>query len=214
VSATSHRAALWCGVAGPAAFVAAWAVGGLASAGYSPVRSAISQLAREGAPTRALMTAGFLAFGLLVPVYAGPLGARLGRPVQAAVTVSGLATLAVAALPLSRATGQPVDAWHAVAAGTGYVAQAVAPLLGGRRLGPGAARTASYAVSAVAALCLVASVLQGGATGLLQRTGLTAVDLWYAVVALHLLRTVDPVRPGPGSAAAVSPAAGPSRGRR
>lgn len=186
------RAALWCGVAGPAAFAAAWAAGGAASPGYSPVASAISQLAREGAPTRALMTAGFVAFGLLVPLYARALGTRLGRPVQAAVTVSGLATLAVAALPLSRQGGQPVDTWHAVAAATGYVAQVAAPVLGGRRLAPGSARTAStasYAVGALAALCLVGSVLVPGATGLLQRTGLTLVDLWYAAVAVHLLRT-------------------------
>lgn len=152
--------------------------------------SAISQLAREGAPTRALMTAGFVAFGLLVPLYARALGTRLGRPVQAAVTVSGLATLAVAALPLSRQGGQPVDTWHAVAAATGYVAQVAAPVLGGRRLAPGSggARTASYAVGALAALCLVGSVLVPGTTGLLQRTGLTLVDLWYAAVAVHLLR--------------------------
>ncbi len=175
------RLALACGVAGPAAFVAAWAVGGLATAGYSPVGQAISQLAREGAATAPLMTAGFVAFGLLVPVYAR----ELPRGARAAATVSGLATLAVAALPLSRAGMQPVDTWHAVAAGTGYAAQALAPLLAARAL---PARRASYAVSALAGVCLAASVTFPQLTGLLQRTGLTAVDAWYAAVALHLLR--------------------------
>jgi len=182
-----------CGIAGPGAFVAAWVVGGLATAGYSPVELTISQLAREGAGTAPLMTAGFLAFGVLVPAYAVVLGRELGaRGAQVAATVSGLATLGVAALPLSRAGGQPVDAWHAVAAGTGYVGQALAPLLGARALGrrdpAGRARTASYAVSATAAVALVGSVLVPDLAGGLQRVGLTAVDAWFAAVAVHLLR--------------------------
>jgi hypothetical protein len=79
-----------CGVLGPAAFVGAWLLGGLLTQGYDPVDQAISQLAREGAATRPLMTAGLVAFGLLVPVWAIVLGRRLGsRPVQAAVTTAG-----------------------------------------------------------------------------------------------------------------------------
>ena len=176
-----------CGIAGPGAFVAAWVVDGLATSGCSPVEQTISQLAREGARTAPLMTAGFVSFGLLVPAYAWALGRELGaRPAQLAATVSGLATLGVAALPLSRAGGQPVDTWHAVAAGTGYVAQALAPLLGARALGR--ARTASYAVSAVAAAALAGSVLVPELAGGLQRVGLTAVDAWFAAVAVHLLR--------------------------
>jgi hypothetical protein len=42
-----------CGVLAPTAFVGAWVTGGLLTEGYDPVRQAISQLAREGAPTRA-----------------------------------------------------------------------------------------------------------------------------------------------------------------
>lgn len=184
------RAALACGVAGPGAFVGAWLVGGLLRRPeYSPVSEAISQLAREGTSTQPLMTGGFVAFGILVPVYAQALGAGLGsRGVRVAATVSGLATLAVAALPLSRAGAQPVDTWHAVAAGTGYAAQVLAPLLGGRRLRMPKARVSSYAVSAVALGCLVGSVAVPDLTGLLQRAGLTAVDAWFAVLAVHLLR--------------------------
>lgn len=175
------RLALACGVAGPAAFVGAWLAGGLATDAYSPVEQAISQLAREGAPTRVLMTAGFVAFGVLVPVYAP----QLPRGARAAATVSGLATLGVAALPLSRAGAQPVDAWHAVAAGTGYAGQVLAPLLGARAL---PLPRVSYAVSALAAACLVGSVTAPSLTGLLQRAGLTAVDVWFAAVAVHLAR--------------------------
>ncbi len=182
------RAALWCGVAGPCAFVAAWAVGGALSPGYSPVDEPISRLAASGASTRPLMTAGLVAFGVLVPVYAAALGRALSsRGVRAAATASGLATLAVAALPLSREGGQPVDAWHAVAAGCGYAAQVLAPLLAGRHL-PGREGAVAYAVAAVAALALVGSLLVPGLTGLLQRTGLTIVDVWFVAVAARLLR--------------------------
>lgn len=177
----SSRSALLCGVLGPTAFVGAWLAAGLLRPAYDPVSQAISQLARQGAPGRELMTAGFAAFGVLVPVYARalPPGAR-----QAA-TVAGLATLAVAALPLSRAGGQAVDTWHAVAAGTGYAGQVAAPLLGARHL---PRRPLSYAVAALALACLVGSVLLPDLTGLLQRTGLTVVDAWFVAVAVHLLR--------------------------
>lgn len=193
VPVSAPRAALACGVAGPGAFVAAWVAGGLLRRpDYSPVRQAISQLAREGTTTRPVMTAGFVAFGLLVPVYAAGLRSRLGPAatrLQVAATTSGLATLAVAALPLSQASGQPVDAFHAVAAGTGYLAQVAAPLVGARLL---PAPQVSYAVAGLSAACLVASLALPDLTGLLQRTGLTAVDVWFAAVAVRLLRVPDP----------------------
>ena len=177
---------------GPAAFVGAWLLGGaLRAPEYSPVSDAISRLAQEGTSTVPLMTAGFVAFGVLVPVYARGLGRALGSPAtRAAATLAGLATLAVAALPLSAAGGQPVDALHAVAAGTGYLGQVLAPLAGGRAL-RGRARAVSWAVSGVAALCLVGSLAVPGATGLLQRTGLTAVDAWFVVLAVRLVRRDD-----------------------
>lgn len=177
-----------CGVAGPVAFVGAWAAGAVLRApDHSPVRDAISRLAQEGTTTVPLMTAGFVAFGLLVPVYARGLGRVLRSPgTRAAATLSGLATLAVAALPLSADGGQPVDAAHAVAAGTGYLGQVLAPLFGGLAL-RGRARAASWAVSAVAALCLVASLALPELTGLFQRTGLTVVDVWFVVLAVRLI---------------------------
>lgn len=178
----SRRLALLCGVAGPAAFVGAWVAGGLARPAYDPVSQAISQLAREGASTRPLMTAGFVGFGVLVPVFA----TVLPPPARIAATASALATLGVAALPLSAAGGQPVDTWHAVAAGTGYVGQALAPALGSAALPH---PRLSQAVSVAAALCLVASLALPDLTGLLQRTGLTLVDAWFVAVALHGLRS-------------------------
>lgn len=185
-----------CGVAGPVSFVGAWVIGGLVAAGYDPLVDAISQLAREGAPTQPLMTAGFIAFGVLVPVWARTLGRALDSPgLRGVVTVAGVATLAVAALPLTREPGGTQDALHAVAAGTGYVAMALTPLVASpllRRAGHPGAAAVSVAVGVVSVASLVGTLLvgEGGQVGSggLQRLGLTVVDAWHVVAAGWVLR--------------------------
>jgi len=181
-----------CGIAGPVAFVGAWLVGGLLRDGYDPLEQAISQLAREGTPERSLMTAGLVAFGVLMPVWAVVLGRVLGSgAVRAAVVVAGLATLAVAALPLTREPGGTQDLLHALAAATGYVAMAATPLLAAgplRRRGHRTAATVSTAVGLVSASCLVGTVALGSGSGGLQRAGLGVVDAWHVVAAAWVLR--------------------------
>lgn len=179
-----RRVGAACGIAAPVAFVGGWVVNGLRTPGYDPLTDAISQLAREGAPTRAAMTACFLAFGVLIPVWARTVSRELGVPaLQPVVTVAGLATLAVAALPLSRTPGGGQDVAHAVAAGIGYVAMAATPLVAAQGL-RGVARTASLATGAVSTVALVASLAGSGG---LQRVGLTVVDAWHVVVATAVL---------------------------
>ena len=68
------------GIAAPASFVGAWLVGGAQARDYHPVHDAISQLARVGAPTRPLMTAGFVGFGLLAPWWGPPSPASWTSP--------------------------------------------------------------------------------------------------------------------------------------
>jgi hypothetical membrane protein len=179
-----------CGVLGPTAFVAGWALNGARTPGYDPLTDAISRLAAEGAATRAGMTACFVVFGVLVPVWARTLARELDRPALApVVTVAGLATLAVAALPLTAQGGQPQDAGHAVAALTGYVAMAATPLVAARALRPGP-RRASVAVGVVSAAALAVSVLTG--SGGAQRLGLTVVDAWHVAAASAVLRRRSP----------------------
>lgn len=102
----SRRTGALCGIAAPVAFVGGWVVTGLLTEGYDPLQDAISQLAREGAPTRAAMTGCFVAFGVLLPVWAVVVARELeAAGLRAVVTVAGLATVAVAALPLSREPG-------------------------------------------------------------------------------------------------------------
>ncbi len=185
------RAAAVCGIVGPCAFVGAWLVSGLQTDGYEPLRDAISQLAREGAETRPLMNTGFVVFGVLLPVWAVLLRKVLGTGVAIAVTVAGLATLAVGLLPLTREGGQPQDVAHGVAAGIGYVGMALTPLLAVaplRRLGHTRAAATSAVVGAVSVVALICSVLVQQRGGGFQRLGLTVVDTWHVVVAVWVLR--------------------------
>ena len=174
-----------CGVLAPTTFVAGWAVLGARTQGYDPLADAISRLAAEGAATRTGMTACFVVFGLLIPVWAGTLARELDRPVlRPVVTVAGLATLAVAALPLTEQGGQLQDAGHAAAAFTGYVAMALTPLVAAPALAPGARRL-SVATGALSAVSLTVSIVTG--SGGAQRLGLTVVDAWHVVVASSVL---------------------------
>ena len=188
----SRRTGVVCGIAAPTAFVTAWLVGGLQAEDYSALSDAISDLAREGEPTRPLMTAGMVAFGVLLPVWAPVLGRRLeSTSVRNAAVVAGVATLAVALLPLTREGDQTQDTLHAVAAGTGYLAMAATPVLAAaplRRLGHERAAAASVVVSAISAAALVGTILFDDRSGGLQRLGLTVVDAWHVAAAAWVLR--------------------------
>ena len=170
------------GIVGPTAFVGAWLVGGLLREGYRPTVDTISRLAEQGVATQPLMTAGFVAFGVLLPVFATQLRPRALR---VSATTSGLATLAVACTPLSRDGGTTVDTLHLIAALAGYVGQAASPWAGASQLPRPAL---SRALTVLAAASLVASVVDPAHAGLWQRLGLTLVDVWFVVLAVRLLR--------------------------
>jgi hypothetical membrane protein len=174
-------------VAGPAAFVAAWVVGGARTPGYSYVHDAISRTAAAGAPQRHLMTAGFVAYA--VGVGAGSLALRrvLPGPAWAAAAVSALGTAGVALAPLDTSTA--VDRAHAVAATIGYVGLAATPLLAAaplRAAGRHRAAAVSTAAGALIAAALAASTLADDQVGLAQRIGLTTGDLWLAAAGVAI----------------------------
>ena len=187
MSALSRR--FWVGgVVGPAAFVAAWVGAGAATDGYSPVDDAISRLAAEGAATRAVMTAGFVAFGIGVSLYAIALRRTLPGRAWVAAMASAVATLGVALFPLDHS--HLGDRMHASFAGAGYAALAATPLLAARplwRRGHRGAAIASIVIGAASGLCLAATVV-GPAHGLFQRLGLTSVDAWLVATAVMLGR--------------------------
>jgi hypothetical protein len=172
------------GIVGPASFVTAWSVLGTIKPNYSPVHDPISRLAAIGSSTRVPMTLGFLGFGAGVAAYGKALRTALpgGAGVTAALTAA--ATVGVALIPLGGPLGTP--------------------LLGGITLvrrGHRGAAIASFAASLTTAAALVGTVVSPDHTGLLQRTGLTAGDVWLVTTALWMLR-----RRGPGASAGVDDA--------
>lgn len=135
------------------------------------------------------MSAGFVGFGLLMPIFARELGRSLGSPtVRAAVTASGLATLAVAAFPVTADGGTSGDSIHYAAAAVAYTANVLAPFLAARQMSSLRARRVSEGVALGIGAALVGSVVFEDVTGLLQRTGLTLFDAWAVAMAIRGLR--------------------------
>ena len=176
------------GVIGPVGFISAWSLSGLAANHYSAIEDAISRLAEIGAPTRVGMTAGFVVFGVAIPVYSGALRATLDGPAWITALATGVATLAVAAAPLD-AHGH--STLHGVFATIGYVTLAATPLLASRPFARARRRgwaRASVAVGVASGACLIATVA-GPAHGLFQRLGLGVVDVWIVATAIEIIRT-------------------------
>jgi len=182
---TARQVLAWGGVVGPVAFATAWATLGASSPGYSASHDAISRLAATGASTQPAMTAGLVAFGVGVSLYAIELRSSLRGPAWTAALATGVATLGVAAFPLGSPTR---DAVHGVFAAIGYLTLAALPLLAARSFASdgrkGWAR-ASVTVAAISAACLAATTV-GPLHGLFQRAGLTVGDAWIVATALSL----------------------------
>jgi hypothetical protein len=176
------------GIAAPASFITGWMVGGSRAKGYDPLKDAISQLARVGAPTRPLMTAGFLGFSARAPFWARTISGSLAEPrLKASIGAAVVGTVGVAALPLGASFG---DGPHAAAAGLAYVGMAITPTFGGRALardGHHRSAQASYVVTGISGAALVASLV-GAYDGGFQRLGLTVVDAWFIAMAVRELR--------------------------
>ena len=189
-------------VAGPAAFIGGWIIGGGRTPGYSPVNDAISRIAAIGAPERGLMTAGFVAYGAAVIVGSTALRASPLRRCWTLAAINGAATIAVAALPLEHSSS--MDTWHGVAAGIGYISITALPLVSAgplRQLGHDRAATLAVVGGVTSGLCLVATTVTD-ANGFFQRLGLTVGDVWLIATGIALFRSGRAARrrsPSPGS---------------
>lgn len=184
---TAPRSALG-GLLGPAAFIGAWITGAaVTEVDYSSIDDPISRLAAVEAPTRALMTAGFIGFGVGVSAFAVALRRRVPGPAWVAAATAAGSTVLVAATPLDRS--DLVDRLHGLFAGLGYVALAATPLLAAPHLLRNRQRplgVAGIAAGLLSAGALVVS-LAGPPTGLFQRLGLTVTDLWIVAAATSML---------------------------
>src|SRR5687768_9884575 len=93
------------GIVGPFAFITAWALLGARKSGYNPIEDHISRLAAVGVPERPAMTAGFVAFGAGLPLYALALRSSATGTAWVTAAATGLCTLGVAAFPLDGPLG-------------------------------------------------------------------------------------------------------------
>jgi hypothetical protein len=181
---TSQRLASLGGVAGPAVFMAAWAVSGRRAVGYSPIGEPISRLAARGAPSRQAMTVGFLAYSIGVGGFATRVDV-LGRPAAVAMAANAAAMAAIAALPLGGPGG---DAAHVGSVAAAYVSLVSVPLLAALRH-KGRRWTAWSTVAGVASGAgLALSLIDRRGRGGWQRAGLTVGQAWVAALAGAVLR--------------------------
>lgn len=174
------------GIVGVSGFIAAWVIAGARRDGYSPVHDAISRLAEVGAPDRGWMTAGFVAFGIGVPLYGQALRRALKGPAWIAATVTGLSIIGVAVSPLGRA-----DRAHYIFATVGYLSLVATPLLAARSFRrDGTTSWARWSVlcGVASAVALAASTFDRG-HGFSQRLGLSITDVWIVASAWSMCRS-------------------------
>lgn len=187
-------------IVGVSAYVGSWLVSGWLIDGYDPVAQAISETFAIGAPTasRVLMTAALVATGVLLIAF-GPALDRLapgtGRLPMWTSIVSGAATVLIAAAPCTAGcpgfAASRLDAMHVVFASVGYVTLIATPLATARRVwahDPVLARISLAMGATAAVLFVVATTVDLGAQGLVQRGYNTIADAWYIVAGVWLLR--------------------------
>ena len=207
MTAVGFRLRAACGIAGPAAFTAAWVAGTLRQSGYSVAEEHLSGLAAPDARDPELMLAGFLALGVCTTAFGGALRDALGGPGRAGpgpwlVRCAGMATVAAGLLRRDRMLLHPPGggagaSWHNqghdLASGVAYAALLAAPLLLAARFGADPAwarlRALALATSLVTAALLAvfwSEVLEPW-NGIVQRVVVTIPLAFMAALAVHLL---------------------------
>ncbi len=203
------------GIAGPAAFTAAWLVSGLRQRGYSILHEHISGLAAPDARDPEVMIGGFLALGGSMILFARDLRRRLSTdgdrpgPGPALMALSGLCTVAAGMLRRDRMANRlpgeteptrqsAVNDWHdrmSIGAQTLGFASTVA--LSRRFRGePGLADLPARMLGAGAIAFGLAAYFgwdtQRPGNGIVQRVGVTISLAGLAGLAARLLRPGPP----------------------
>ncbi|PWD50182.1 DUF998 domain-containing protein [Serinibacter arcticus] len=184
--------ALASAVVAPIAMIGGWTLAQALQPSFDPVRETISTLAEADRTAPVVLGAALVVTGLAHLVTAAGLG-RLRPLGRAALALGGLATLAVGLLP---SDAHPLP--HGIAAGIGFGALALWPVLTTRRAGAPIERPTATVTASVVLLALVGSFvvqLAGGesspAIGLTERLAAGAQSLWPLVVVLALRRRRD-----------------------
>jgi hypothetical membrane protein len=214
------RARAACGLVGPAAFTAAWAIATARQPGYSLANEHISGLAAPDAHAPGVMTAGFVALGASTIVFASQLERRLGGSRPAGVGplllgLSGAATIAAGVLRRDRMSNYPMPglppappSWrndgHDAASVIGHLAAGAGMLALAARFTrePGWGRLAAPVVATVATssglMAAFARDVTRPGNGIVQRVGISVPVAAMGAIAWKLARDPEP----PGLAAA------------
>lgn len=208
---TSHAWRAACGLIGPAAFTAAWLIGGWRQPRYPVADEHISGLAALDAEHPLSMITGFVTLGACTVVFATELRRQLAaggrRPGLGPVLLGlgGVAAVAAGFLrrdafllnPPGRASGYQ-QSWHNdghdMAAGVIYVTSVVAPLLLARRFrdDPAWAPLVPAAIASsgasVALMTVFATDVDRSFNGIVQRVMVTVPQAFMAVLAVRALR--------------------------
>jgi hypothetical membrane protein len=214
------------GLAGPAAFTAAWAAASLLQAGHGVAEVQISGLAAPDARDPWIMITGFVVLGGCSVAFGSALhaelgGARRAGPGPRLIQAAGVATVAAGLLRRDRMLlASPAgESWHNHAhdlvSALIYLALVAAPLLLARRF-RGDPRwkalcvpLAAASLAAVAVLAVFFAQPLPAAGGVLQRIGVTVPLAAMGAVAARLLATGPagsaglargPGAPAPGAA--------------
>lgn len=209
------RLAACCGIAGPAAFTAAWVAGSLRQAGHPVTQVQLSGLAAEDARDPQIMIAGFVLLGACSIAFGAALR-RVTGPRSAGpwlVIAGGAAAVAAGAFRRDRmllsGPGFAGESWHNqvhdVVSGVAYAAMLTAPLV----LAHGFRADARWAVimrpvqvltlASAVALAVFASGAVEPWDGTVQRISVTLALAAEALIAARMLRgdMFGPVHPGP-----------------
>jgi Protein of unknown function (DUF998) len=204
------RAPALAGIAGPVAFTAAWVVGTLRQEGYDIAEEQISGLAAPDARDPWMMTAGFLALGASVTLFASALeealgGRRRAGPGPLLVRLAGLGAVAAGLLHRDRMLLHPPDgrlagaqSWmndgHDLASLMVYAVLVATPFVLARRFAEEPAwrrlvvPTLATGVANLVLLGLFTSKVVEPWNGIVQRVAVTVPLAWTVTVAARLAR--------------------------
>ena len=183
------------------ALVGGWTWAASRYPGYDGVHDSLSSLSAVSTPHRWIMTAAFVVTGLAHVVTALALPG-LRRRARVCFAAGGLATVAIAALPIPDSGVNRTS--HVVVSGLAVACLALWPWLGAAPGGPWplrprVARTATVVLGVLAVTLLVAMLAGWYAFGLVERTVGAAEVGWALVTAVGAWWRYRHLHPGPAA---------------
>jgi Protein of unknown function (DUF998) len=201
----------WCGIAGPAAFTAAWVAGSLRQPGYSAGQVQLSGLAAMDARDPQIMMAGFVGLGVCSVAFGTALGrvAAAGKAGPWLITTAGAAVVAAGLFRrdhmLLTGPGFGGESWHNqvhdLVSDVAYGAMVAVPLVLARRLrgDPGWGRLSRplliTGLGSAVTLVIFASRAVEPWNPVIQRVAVSLPLGAEVLLAVRLLTLREPARP-------------------